>query len=110
MGGYEKIQDLFARPSVKFVITGARADSLEEARVVLQDPVTVQRKQFENTPPDMRPADPVNLKEKYQIDCFNTLQLCIVLCREKIVSKKLLDVLKATKRKFPRVDVFYITS
>ena len=46
MGGYEKIQDLFARPSVKFVITGARADSLEEARVVLQDPVTVQRKQF----------------------------------------------------------------
>ena len=93
MGGYEKIQDLFARPSVKFVITGARADSLEEARVVLQDPVTVQRKQFENTPPDMRPADPVNLNEKYQIDCFNTLQLCIVLCREKIVSKN--DVMES---------------
>ena len=44
MGGYEKIQDLFDRSSVKFDITGSRADSLEEAHVVIQDLATVKRK------------------------------------------------------------------
>ena len=73
MGGYEKIQDLFDRSSVKFDIMGSRADSLEEAHVVIQDLATVKRKQFDNAPPNMRPADPVNLNEKYQIDCFNSL-------------------------------------
>ena len=88
MGGYERIQDLFKSSGVKFDLTGARADTIEEARVIIQDLLSVQRRQFENTPLARRPPDPVNLNAKYQVEVFSTLQLCLILCREGIVTKQ----------------------